>query len=167
MLESLLRSLDASLREHAASVYADLRPGTKTAWTAPSDLRSWFAWRNGQPHDTQLQLIDTYSFVSYDDAKAELSMMRRCLWQHTLQSVVLALFSRRSFYTLPLLTDVAGDGYCYHLIRRRPYYRFKGERDVFVPDFDSFVRFLVDYVSQPSISAGREFEGQFLERLYR
>jgi hypothetical protein len=97
---------------------------------------------------------------------AELSEMRSTVWKSPLNFLVLAAFSRRSFCTLPLLTDVAGDGYCYNTIRRCPYYRFKGERDILLPSFAVFIDFLVQYVGQASASAATSLEERFLQAHY-
>ena len=161
-----LETLDAALREAQPAIYADLQPGTRVHFVTPRDMRRWFTWRNGQPFRTKNELFDTYSFVDYQTATAELSEMRSTLWKSPLTFIILLLLNRRVFYTLPILTDVAGDGYCYDLIRRRPYYRFKGERDLPIAKFDLLLEFLSRYVRQTSVASATEAEEDFLRDLY-
>ncbi|MEW4489726.1 hypothetical protein AB1L42_16715 [Thalassoglobus sp. JC818] len=157
---------DSTLRESKPEVHADMQPGVKIRFGTPDDLRQWFSWRNGQPFRSERELFGTYTFVNYETAIAELSHMRSTLWKSPLNFLILLLLNRRVFYTIPLLTDIAGDGYCYDLIRRRPYYRFKGERDVPIPTFEDFLRFLIDYVQQESTNGAQSVEERFLQPLY-
>lgn len=163
MTDKKLRALDDCLREYSPDIYNDLQPGRSTNRRTPRDLQSWFAWRNGQPSTSQYQLFDTYSFVSYEDATAQLAETRSTLWRHSAQFIALMILSRRSFYSLPLLTDGAGDGYWYHLMKRRPFYRFEGESDIFCLDLITFIDFLCEFVSQPSANAAQTCEDRFLD----
>ena len=166
MMSNPLETLDIALRNAKPEVYADLQPAAQIRMGTPRDLRNWFSWRNGQPHQTKHKLFDTYSFVDYQTATAELSHMRSTLWKSPLNFIILLALSRRRFYTLPILTDIAGDGYCYDTIRQRPYYRFKGERDIVLPSFDIFIDFLVQYVRLTSVGAATSLEEGFLRKYY-
>src|SRR5688500_18008404 len=107
-MSNSLQTLDDVMRESSPEVHGDLRPGVQTRAGTPRDLRAWFAWHNGQPFNTQHRLFGTYSFVDYESATAELTEMRSTIWKSPLNFMILAAFSRRSFYTVPLLTDIAG-----------------------------------------------------------
>lgn len=165
-MTNLIQKLNDALQDSMPDVFADLQPGISTRIGTPRDLRTWFAWRNGQPYGTKHELFSVYSFVSYQSATAELAEMRSTCWKSPLNFMILMALSRRSFYTIPLLTDVAGDGYCYNTVRRRPYYRFKGERDVLLPGFNVLLEFLVEYVAQPNAAAATTLEERFLQNYY-
>jgi hypothetical protein len=162
----LTETLNAALLEHLPELHATLQPGIRAPWSTPKDVATWFQWRNGQPRDTDQTINDTYRFVSFDDARAELRHMRATVWKSPLNAVILAALARRSFYSLPILTDIAGDGYCYNLLSRKMYHRFKGERDIYLNSFDAFVELLVKLVSCPAMSPGSaaEFEYGLLEQ---
>lgn len=163
-MQDLLTQLDRTLLERQPKLHATLQPGIAIGGTG--NLAQWFAWHNGQSRDAKAMLKQTYQFASYEDGCQLVSHMRSTLWQHPLQGLVLGLFARRSFYSLPLLTDPAGDGYYYHQLRKTVFWKFEGEQDVVLPSFEAFIQLLLELAEQPhsSPAAFGESEWKLLEK---
>lgn len=146
-MQQLLPQLDAALGQHQPKLAAMLQPGISISRYRGGNLRTWFGWKNGQPNNFQEVLHGRYYFVNFEDATAQLHHMRSSLWLSPVQALMLAVFARRSFYSLPLVIDAAGDGYYYHLNRRTVFWKFEGESDILFPRFESFVELLTELVS--------------------
>ncbi|MCA8998647.1 MAG: hypothetical protein KDA80_16725 [Planctomycetaceae bacterium] len=157
----MFQRLDAALAENQPKLYATLQPGRVIPWKEPGQIKHWYRWRDGQSRDSQVTLLGSYHFASYSEARTELQILRRSFIEAPLNALILVALAPQTFSSLPLLTDVAGDGYYFHLRRRTVYYRFKGEQDIDFPRFESFLEFLIELVSQPPRSVGRSAEKEF------
>lgn len=165
MSEKLLQKLDTALCEHQPKLYAALQPGISIPRYRHANLKMWFAWRNGQPRDSREVLHGRYFFATFEDGLAGLKHMRGAVWEGPLAFLFMVAFTRRSFYSLPLVVDAAGDGYYYHLYRRTVYWKFKGEADILLPSFDLFLKLLAQFASAPARrDAGGTKEWELLQK---
>lgn len=164
-MNELLTLLDVALRTNHPSLHATLQPGIDAS-AGPPELKAWFRWRNGQPRDTVEALHGTYRFVSYSDGRAELQHMRSTIWKSPLNAAILAMIARRSFYSIPLLTNRAGEGYYFNLSRRGVYYRFNDDRDIVLNSFSEFLEIVIELASRSTMAPGSaaEYEYELLQR---
>jgi hypothetical protein len=159
-MDELIVQLDVALRANHPALYATLRPGMD-AWSGPRELKEWFRWRDGQPRGTAEALHGIYRFVGCGDGRAELRHMRSTVWKSPLSGAILAVGARKAFYSVPLLTDRAGDGYCFDLFRRGVYYRFKDERDIRSKSFNGFLEIVIGLATRPGMAPGRAAEYEY------
>jgi hypothetical protein len=162
-MDELIVNLDVALRANHPALYATLRPGID-AWSGPRELKEWFRWRDGQPRGTAEALHGIYRFVGCGDGRVELRHMRSTVWKSPLNAAILAVGARRAFYSVPLLTDCAGDGYYFDLFRRGVYYRCKGERDMILNSFSSFLEVAIALAMRPRMAPdlAAEYEYELL-----
>jgi hypothetical protein len=166
-LDELLKILDVALRTNHPSLHATLQPGIHAA-LGPVELETWFRWRNGQLRGTIEALHGTYRFVSYGEGRAELRHMRSTVWKSPLNAAIISVMEPKSFYSIPLIINPAGEGYHFDLLRRSMYYRFRGEPHVAVGSFTSFLKIVIEFASRPTMPPrlAAEYEYDLLQRVW-
>ena len=144
MLADKLKQFDTALRERHSEFHTSLRPGLSRGISMSSSVGEWFAWRDGQPHDTTTLFLDTYRFVPLDEARMQARSARSAFLTSPIQAMALAVFARRMLYSWPLIVDGAGEGYFFSTVSRQVFYKFEGERDRAFSSFEAFLDLLIE-----------------------
>lgn len=137
MLIEKIASLDAILQRKHAKMYASLNEGKQINSSITTPLSDWYEWQDGQSQETENLFFNHYRFIPSEEA--------RQLNLHVTE------------YSLPLLTDDAGEGYWFNTMNRKVFYNasvFYDKEDLLFASFDSFVEFLTELAESPLQNIG-------------
>lgn len=132
-----IAALNSILQQKHAKVFSSLKKGKKIDSPILVPLRDWYEWQDGQNPETENLFFDYYRFIPSEES--------------------LKLFVSATEYSLPLLTDDAGEGYWFSTLTRKVFYNFemfyKKENFLF-STFDSFIELLIELAESPAQSVG-------------
>ena len=141
LLTKKIATLDAILQQNHAKAYSSLNKGKKVTSSIISPLHGWYEWQDGQSPETENLFFDCYRFIPSEES---------------LQQIVSA-----TEYSLPLLTDGAGEGYWFSTLNRKAFYNFEvfyNKENFLFTTFDSFIEFLIELAKSPSQNTGEFIE---------
>ena len=143
MLTEKITALDEALKRRHGEMYATLNKGREADSEILAPLGDWYAWRDGQPEETEKLFFDHYRFIPSEEAGR--------------------LYVRDTDYSLPLLTDEPGEGYWFSPRRQTVFYNasvFYDRDDLQFASFESFVEYLIELAEIPVADIGEFIEAE-------
>ena len=141
LLTKKIATLNAILQQNHAKAHSSLNKGKKVTSSIIIPLYDWYEWQDGQSPETENLFFDCYRFIPSEES---------------LQLIVSA-----TDYSLPLLTDDAGEGYWFSTLNRKAFYNFEvfyNKENFLFNTLDSFIEFLIELAQSPSQNIGEFIE---------
>lgn len=138
-----LAVLDNILARRHCRLFQALESGITIDDSFGSDLKNWYLWKNGYKNNEEL-FLSNYYFQSFDEG---ISFFHSSQDNSIFHSIILYLLDKKSLHSIPLIIDGSGDGYYYDIKNREVYYRFEGEKDIYIKCFEGFLDILIELAS--------------------